>query len=299
MWRHKFAREKAHMDAKWDSWRRQGFKEKIDDVLNQITQSGSCSSMDVGQGEDRASGGWWDWHPSKTALEYLWRSGEISVCHRKGFRKYYDLTERVIPPEQLNRHIPEQEAIEWACRSALERLGFATSGEIAAFYALITPAQAKAWCARALADKTIIEVDVEGHDSALRRSFVLPKILNAPPMEPSTRVRLLSLFDPALRDRKRAERLFGFRYRIEIFVPAPKRTYGYYVFPVLQGDRLIGRIDAKRDGRTSRISAFWPEKGVRVGKGHLAALKAEMERVATFVGSADIEWDDGWVRESS
>jgi len=91
MWRHKFAKDKSFMDRRWDAWRREGFRDKLDAVLQQITDQGACSSMDVGSDEKRKSGGWWDWHPSKTALEYLWRSGEIAVSHRQGFRKHYDL----------------------------------------------------------------------------------------------------------------------------------------------------------------------------------------------------------------
>jgi len=296
MWRHKFIRDRAHMDAKWDAWRRPGFRDQLDAVLRQIADHGPCSSMEVGADEERKSGGWWDWHPSKTALEYLWRAGELSVCHRKGFRKFYDLTERVIPPEYLNAHVPLDVLIDWACRTALDRLGFATSGELAAFFALITPAQAKEWCARAKADRTILEVEIEAHDGTRRSSFIWPEKLNDTPPDPNTRVRLLSPFDPALRDRKRSERLWGFRYRIEIFVPAAKRQYGYYVFPVLQGDRIIGRIDTKRDGSRTLVTAFWPEQDVRMGKARVKALTSEIERVATFVGSTSVDWQYGWLR---
>ena len=299
MWRHKFAKDKAYMDKRWGAWRRDGFREQLDGVLRQITDEGRCSSMDVGKDEKKGSGGWWDWHPSKTALEYLWRSGDLSVCHRKGFRKFYDLTERVIPQEHLNTTVSEEDMIDWACRSALERLGFATSGEIAAFYAIITPAQSKKWCTMAKADRRIVEAQIESADGSLRSSFILAEKLNPPTPEPNNRVRLLSPFDPALRDRKRAERLFNFHYRIEIFVPATKRQYGYYVFPVMQGDCMIGRIDTKRDGDTTLVTAFWPEKGVRMGKARVRALEAEIDRVATFVGSTDVRWEADWLKENS
>jgi uncharacterized protein YcaQ len=255
--------------------------------------------MDVGKDEVKGSGGWWDWHPSKTALEYLWRSGELSVCHRTGFRKVYDLTERVIPPQHLNARVSEEDMIDWACSSALRGLGFATSGELAAYYEIATPAQAKDWCGAALGLGRIIEADIESHDGALRRSFVSPEILDEMPPEPNARVRLLSPFDPALRDRKRAERLLGFHYRIEIFVPAPKRQYGYYVFPVMQGDRLIGRIDTKRDGDATLVTAFWPEKGIRMGKARVMALEAEIDRVASFVGSTSVNWAINWLKENT
>jgi uncharacterized protein len=103
-----------------------------------------------------------------------------------------------------------------------------------------------------------------------------------------------------LRDRDRAEFLFGFRYRIEVFVPEPKRVFGYYVFPVLEGDRLIGRIDAKahRDVGTLRVKAFWPEAGVRLTKQRRARLEAELGRLARFAGCERVEFLDGWERET-
>ncbi len=295
-WKLRFARDTVRMESRWKEWRRGDFMAKIDDVLRHISDHGCCTSGDVGTDESRGSGGWWDWHPSKTALEYLWRSGQVSVVRRDGFTKVYDLTERVIPPEHLNRRHHPDETIEWCCVEALNRLGFATSGELAAFWDHLTPAEAKAWCQAALAVGRIVEVDVEGVDGKLRRSFAWPDLPDMDAPKPLPRVRILSPFDPALRDRKRAERLFGFHYRIEIFVPAPKRQYGYYVFPVMEADRLIGRIDMKRDGKTLAIRAFWPEPSVRMGAGRLAALEKELERAAAFGACEAVAYAEGWLR---
>ncbi len=295
-WRLKFARDAAWLESRWKEWRRDDFMSKIDAVQRHIADHGCCSSGDVGKDEARGSGGWWDWHPSKTALEYLWRSGEVSVVRREGFRKVYDLTERVIPPEQLNARFSEEGTVDWACGSALDKLGFATSGEIAAFWDIVTPDEAKAWVAAQLDAGAVVPVDVTCVDGKLRRSVARPDILEAAISEPSPRVRILSPFDPALRDRKRAERLFGFNYRIEIFVPAPKRTYGYYVFPVMEGDQLIGRIDMKRDGEVLAVTAFWPEAGVRMGAGRLARLDAELARAARFGGCGEVVKAEGWLR---
>ena len=295
-WRLRFARDEALLSSRWKDWRRDDFHAKIDDVLKRISDHGACTSGQVGEGESRGSGGWWDWHPSKTALEYLWRSGQVSVLRRDGFTKVYDLTERVIPPEQLNRRHHPQETIDWCCNGALDRLGSATSGELAAFWAHVTPAEAKAWCAAALAEGDVVEVDVEGVDGTLRRAFARPDIMDLTIPAPAPRIRVLSPFDPALRDRKRAERLFGFNYRIEIFVPAPKRKYGYYVFPVIEGARLIGRIDMKRTDGALVVRAFWPEVGVKMGTGRLKALHAELERAAAFGGCSALDYDEGWVR---
>ncbi len=295
-WRLKFARDAEWIASRWKGDKRGEFMKKTEQVLRQVSDHGCCTSRDVGKGEVRGSGGWWKWHPSKTALEYLWRSGQLSVVRREGFRKVYDLTERVIPSTQLSDIRTKEETIEWACSAALSRLGFATSGEIAAFWAIIKPAEAKAWCAAALAEKRITEVNVMGVDGQPRLSYAALDLLDAPAPKPVPRVRILSPFDPALRDRKRAERLFGFHYRIELYVPAPKRIYGYYILPVMQGDQMIGRIDMKRDGTTLAVRAFWPEAGIGMGAGRIKALQSELTRAARLGGCDAVSYAPDWLR---
>ena len=297
-WRLKFQRYGQRLAAKWQRDRRAGFEEKFDEILRRISDHGPCCSGDVGEGEDRGSGGWWDWHPSKTALEYLWRTGKLSVCHRQGFRKYYDLTENVIPSELRAAKYTTDETIEWACHTALDKLGFATSGELAAFWDLITPVEAKAWCAKSLAEGRIMEAEVELAAGKPRRSFLWPATLDEKPPKPTRRLRILSPFDPALRDRKRTERLFGFHYRIEVFVPEAKRTYGYYVFPILEGDQLIARVDAKADRNKDRlhVRALWPEAGVTFGKARQARFDTALARTARLAGVADMTYETDWLR---
>ncbi|MGQ0565443.1 MAG: winged helix-turn-helix domain-containing protein [Gemmobacter sp.] len=299
-WRHRFARDRARLVDRWTGWQRDGFHQKFDQVLQRVADHGPVTSADVGEGEERGKGGWWDWHPSTTALEYLWRVGELSVTRREGFRKVYDLTERVMPQALRDAAPAEHDSTDWACNSALDHLGFATSGEIAAYWGAVTPDQARAWCAARLASGDLIRIAVEGADGTPRPSFARPDIMDqardAP--EPPNRLRILSPFDPALRDRARAERLFGFHYRIEVFVPEPRRRYGYYVFPVLQGDRLIGRLDAKanRDRGTLALRAFWPEPGVRLGSGRTTRLEAELHRLARLAGCDRIDLAPDWQR---
>ncbi len=298
MWRLKFARDEARMRARWPAWRRDGWHEEIDTVLRHVADNGPACSLDVGGEEKKGSSGWWDWHPSKTALEFLWRSGRLAICHREGFRKFYDLTERVIPAEHLAARRKDAEIVDWAMSEALDRLGFGTSGELAAFFEIATRDEARAWCAAALAEGRIVEAEIGMADGSRRRSFTRTAILDAAASlpAPSGRVRLLSPFDPALRDRARAERLFGFHYRIEIFVPEPQRRYGYYVFPVLQGEKVIGRLDVKRSGTALAVRAFWPEPGVAMGKARVAGLLAELDRVRHLAGTENVEFAEDWLR---
>ncbi len=299
-WKLRFARDAGRIHARWANWHGSEFHDKVEDVLAHVRAEGPCGSGEVGTDERRGKGGWWEWHPSKTALEYLWRSGELSVCHRRNFAKIFDLTERVHPEAHAAPPPGEAATIDWSCNAALDRLGFATSGELAAFWGLIAPEEAKAWCTGALKRGEIEEVRIEGADGAHRGCFARPGLseLAAGIPEAPNRIRILSPFDPALRDRNRAERLFGFHYRIEVFVPAPKRRYGYYVFPLMERDRMIGRLDAKclRDEGALSVTAFWPEPGIAMGAGRRARLEAELARLGQFTGCRDIWFAADWLR---
>lgn len=302
-WHLRFDRDRELLKKRWSNWQGDEYQTKFDDVLSHIRENGSVSSAEVAPAEERSNGGWWDWHPSKAALEYLWRTGALAVVGRNGFQKRYDLTERVI---EEHLHLPTakphaEETIDWCCREALNRLGFATSGELAAFWATVTPDEAKDWCARKLAEGEIVAATVTNIDGSARKVFAWPDLEEqaAAVAPPPGRMRVLSPFDPALRDRKRAERLFGFYYRIEIFVPAPKRVYGYYVFPLLEGDRLVGRIDMKADREADAlvVTALWPEVGVKWSDARQGRLEVELDRVARFAGVSQVRWLDGWLRD--
>ena len=140
---------------------------------------------------------------------------------------------------------------------------------------------------------------MEGHDGRLRRSLARPGALEeaASLPEPRDRLRLLSPFDPALRDRARAERLWDFRYRIEIFVPAAQRAYGYYVFPLLEGTRLVARTEVTAQNGTLTLRALWPETRVRWGKGRTQRLMSELDRVARLANASRIDLAPDWLRQ--
>lgn len=300
-WKHRFAQQSARMQANAGRWLPADYVAQFDTILTRIADNGPLTAFDAGAGEARKPGGWWEWHPSKLALEWLWRTGALAITRRDGFQKVYDLTERVIPEPLRRADVSFAEKVDWACDTALDYLGFATSGEIQAYWNAVPPDAVRGWVAAALAAGAVIEVMVEGADGSLRRALARPGLLEqaAAVPEPPKRLRILSPFDPALRDRKRAEFLFGFYYRIEVFTPEAKRRWGYYVFPVLEGDQLVGRLDAKayRAEDTLRLRAFWPEAGLRLTKGRAAALEAELNRLARFAGCAQLEYLPGWQRE--
>ncbi|MBW9063979.1 YcaQ family DNA glycosylase [Rhizobium herbae] len=298
-WKHRFVRREAKIRENWRKWQGEGFDQVFEETYERIRANGPVMAREV-KAEDHKSGGWWNWHPSKTALEFLWHTGKLSIAARNNFQKIYDLTERVIPKEHYEAEVDHDTFVDWACRQALKRLGFATSGEIAAFFDLVTPQEARQWV-ESHRDE-LEEVAIETADGKPRASFALADGLEAlcAPPEPPARLRVLSPFDPLIRDRNRTERLFGFYYRIEVFVPEPKREYGYYVFPLLEGDRLVGRIDMKADRKagTLDVKRVWWERGVRTSSGRIERLEAELARVAKFAGVERVVHLDGWDGEA-
>jgi uncharacterized protein YcaQ len=295
-WKHRFIRREPIIRERWAKWQGEGFDSSFEETLGRIAEGGATLSRDV-KVADHKSGGWWNWHPNKTALEYFWHTGKLAIAGRQNFQKIYDLTERVLPAEFHTPEVEHDVFVDWACRSALERLGFATSGEIAAFWDLVTPQEAKTWVE--VHRDELVDLQIEPANGGKPRPTVAfadfhDRADEHP--EPPARIRVLSPFDPLIRDRNRTERLFGFFYRIEVFVPEPKREYGYYVFPLLEGDRLIGRIDMKADRKagTLDVRRLWLEPGVRASAGRMEKLEAELERVARFAGVERVVLLDGW-----
>jgi len=300
-WHHRFERSRTHLRQRWRKWRRHGFEELLDDVRTHIKRNGPTLSRDLTLANPHSGtgDGWWDWHPAKTALEYLWRTGEIAVVRRQGFQKVYDLSARVIPEPHFTYQISAEDFIDWSCRMALDRLGFASPHEIAAFWDAISLEEVRQWIVHQ--NDKLVPVKVEAANGEEPRTCLawhdykarMDETKDAP-----ARLRVLSPFDPLLRDRARAERLFGFRYRIEVFVPAAKRQYGYYVFPLLEGNRLIGRIDMKADRKTLNlnVTALWLESLVRPGAGRLSKVKAEIERIGKFAGMDTVTCQPDWLR---
>jgi uncharacterized protein YcaQ len=294
-WKPRFERARGRItNSSWWSERMGGEPEKvITHVRERIAREGPLRSKDFEHDRRGVPATWWDWKPQKAALEFLWTTGELMVTRREGFQKVYDLTERVLPAQTSAPHPSEQEHVEWACSTALERLVVATPKELAEFWDAIEIAQAREWCEESARAGRIIPVLVESLDGAKPRpSFASAdwerrlQMLPTPP----ARTRLLSPFDPVLRDRARANRLFGFDYRFEAFVPESKRRHGYYVLPILEGDRLIGRLDPKFERREGvlRVNRVYWEPGVRVTSRRRKELEKALARLAGFIGAERI-----------
>jgi uncharacterized protein YcaQ len=293
-WKPRFARdrERIHAHAWWQyHFRGTDGAQVVRDVRTRIEQEGPLKSSDFEHPEKR--GPWWGWKPQKAALDFLWRSGELMIPRREGFQKVYDLTERVLPDHHALPCPNTAEHLEWACAGAANRLWIFTPKELADFWNTIEAPEAKGWCALAVQAGRIVAVQVEGVDGEVRPAFALAdweaRLAKLP--EPRERTRLLCPFDPILRDRARALRRFGFDYRFEAFVPEPKRKYGYFVLPIMEGGRLVGRLDPKlhRDRGLLQIKGLWWEPGVKATRARKRGLDEALERLAAFVGADDIQ----------
>jgi hypothetical protein len=292
-WKPRFARAMARIEVHpWWEERMGGRPEEVlEHVRERIRAEGPLKSVDFEHEGER--GTWWAWKPAKAALEALWRTGELAISGRDHFAKRYDFAERVHPEAHaLSEPAPDAQR-EWACATAADRLVLFTPRELATFWNDVSVESARAWCVDALKQERLAPVAVESADgSEPQAAFALAdwkaRLKRAP--EAPDRTRLLCPFDPILRDRARCLRRFGFNYRFEAFTPAPKRQYGYYVLPILEGERLVGRLDPKvhRDKGILEVRGLWWEPGIRPTKARMKRLLEALEGLARFTGADEI-----------
>jgi uncharacterized protein YcaQ len=244
-------------------------------VLRRIDAEGPLTASDVGG--DPRQGSWWGWGPTKHVLEWLFRTGRLTAADRRGFERVYDRAERVLPREVLDAPTPSpDDARRELLLLSAKALGVATARELADYYRLHKPT-ARALVEGLAAEGRLRRVRVEGvpHDA-----FLLP---DAPPAPRRVAARaLLAPFDPLVFERDRTERLFGFRYRLEIYVPAGRRVFGYYVLPFLLDDALVARVDLKadraREALVVRAAHLEPGRDAERVAEALAAELADMAR---------------------
>ena len=290
MWRRQFRRLKERIErSSWCSTMLDAAGR--DAIKTRIAKDGPLSTHAF---DTKVAGAkqMWKRPPHKLALDYMWYSGELATSHRENFKKFYDLTERVIPDVVRSQEQPDDAQVDWLCHSALRRLGFGTLGEIQKFWEAAESHEVKAWAEQA--GRSIVPVDLQAADGTWSKCFALGNIETrlAEAESVTSRLRIINPFDPIVRDRTRLKRVFGFDYRVEIFVPAAKRKWGYYVFPLLEGDRFVGRIEAKanRDQCVLAITNVWPEPGVKWTARRSAKLEAEITRFARFASLETAQW---------
>jgi uncharacterized protein YcaQ len=256
--------------------------EFVAEVLQMVQELGPVGAGDLREGE-RKKGTWWSWDETKVALEYLFWSGQVMTSTRRSFERLYDVPERVLPAEILIAPTPSREdAQRELIRLSARAHGVATERDLRDYFRL-SPAHAQEAVASLVADGELLPVAVEGwkQPAYLSPDATFPRMV--------ARSALLSPFDPLVWERARTERLFDFAYRIEIYTPAPKRVYGYYVLPFLHHERIAARVDLKSDRKAGvlRVLASWLEPGgdaVDVA----TALAVELRKAADGQGLSDV-----------
>ena len=278
-------------------------EEDLERVLRRVRREGALKPRDFDPEKAR-----WNWAgveddpmlssfpaPSvaKVAMEWHWRTGEMAVSRRDKRQKVYDLTERVLPEEHYRRRVSHADYVDFCCREALRRLGAATPAQIARFYLAVSTEQATRWCERRLGGELVrARVGLANRGFGTGTVYALAedvdRLASAPPAP--RRLRLLSPFDPLIHDRQRTARVFGFDYAVEIFVPKVKRKYGYFVLPILEGERFTGRVDVKAERKAGelRVLGLWWEAGVKPAASRIERLDRELTRLATFCGVSEV-----------
>lgn len=235
-------------EAGWKSLRAFARDRRADAVLllDRIRAEGPLAASEFET--DKRSSGWWEWGDSKMALEWLFWAGHITTSTRRpSFERVYDLTDRVLPPAVIALPTPEPAAAKRALiEHSARALGIATSKDLRDYFRL-SPSDGQRAIVELQEEGVLIPVRVEGwqQQSWLHRDARRPRSIR--------HAALLAPFDPLIWERDRAERLFGIRYRIEIYVPAPLRIHGYYVLPFLLDDAIVARVDLKADRKARSL----------------------------------------------
>lgn len=253
-------------------------REFVDAVLERVRADGPLVASDLNQrfGKKKA---WWDWDRGKLALEYLFQTGEIAGTRRPtDFTRLYDLAERIVPSEILNLPTPSEadQRKELLVRAARHQ-GVGTFEDLTDYHRQRNP-PCRPLVKELVEDGRLIEATVDGWS---KPAYLHPDVVR--PRRIDARA-LLSPFDPVVWNRERAERSFGFRYRIEIYVPKPKRQYGYYVLPFLLGDNLVARVDLKADRANGELLVLGAFAEAGISKAEVASeLATELKLMSQWM----------------
>lgn len=281
---HPLLRWRMAQEHRWSGMREWAREHRplIESVLADVASRGPMSAGELDAAE-RKKGPWWGWGDTKRALEHLFYEGRLGALRRDSFERVYCDPRLVVPAEVADRPTPsERDALVGLLERSARGHGVGTAKDLADYFRLpITVV--RPLLDEMAADGLVERVDVEGwKDPAYRHpDAVLPRWVRA--------CALVSPFDSVMWERDRVERLFGFRYRIEIYVPKPKRVHGYYVLPFLLGDRYVARVDLKADRADSclLVQSAFAEDGV--DRAEVAGrLAGELRTLATWLGLDDV-----------
>jgi len=272
--------DRAHTDS-WGGMQRikRENPELVDRVLAEVRERGPIAASELSDKRPRRTGPWWDWSDAKRAIEWLFWSGEVTAARRRRFERLYDLPERVLPRAALKAPTPDvADAQRELVRIASRSLGIAAERDLRDYFRLPTP-EAKLHIAELVEAGELTLVGVEGWGRTagyLAKGARIPRQIDARA--------LVGPFDSLIWERSRVRRIFGFEYRLEIYVPAAKRRHGYYVLPFLLGDRLVARVDLKADRAAGvlRARAVHLESGTPADTSQ--ALDAELATMAAWLG---------------
>lgn len=254
----------------------------VDNVVSAVAELGPSTAGQIEEylqsATKRGRGTWWNRSDTKWVAEALFASGVLTTAHRTGFARHYDLVERVLPAEVVSRDVDDVEAVRELTLRAATALGVATEADIRDYFRL-RPDQSKSAIADLVATGELEPVQIDG--------WTAPAYLRVGQSVPRTDrgTALLCPFDPLIFFRPRIERLFGFHYRIEIYTPAAKRQYGYYVWPLLLDGELVGRVDLKADRSVGVLQVIGAFVEVSQDRRRIAvAMAGELATMAGWLG---------------
>ena len=251
----------------------------VDDVVSAVAELGPSTAGQIEahlkSGTKRGKGAWWNRSETKWVAEALFASGVLTTAHRTGFARHYDLVERVLPADVVAWEIDDAEAVRELILRAATALGVATEADIRDYFRLRAD-QSKPAIADLVAAGELEPVQVD--------EWAVPAYLRAGQAVPRTDrgTALLCPFDPLIFFRPRVERLFGFHYRIEIYTPAAKRQYGYYVWPLLLDGELVARVDLKADRNSGALHV--PGAFIEPGRDPVRVAGELADQLATMAG---------------
>lgn len=252
-------------------------------VLQAVREQGALGAGSLSTREERA-GPWWDWSAEKLALEWLFAAGQVTVAGRRGFERLYDLPERVLPAATLNHpQISEREAQRGLLLHAVRALGVGTEKDLRDYFRQ-DPLPSRVALAELVEDGALQVVRIQNWRQP---GFCLPDSKVPRNVRASA---LLSPFDSLIWERARTERLFDFRYRLEIYTPQEKRVYGYYVLPFLHHERIAARVDLRAERAAGRLAVHAVhEEEPGLDEEGMQALARNLRQLADWLGLPQIQ----------